>query len=620
MPTADLVSGPPPPGACPVCGRASDGHETCPQCRWTLRVPRKLGPVTEEMRAESGRQLAQARRKFDAEAAALVSADPGRLAAWIRGGRPRPEEWSAAVRAAADRTSRAMGEAAVIAAISTRLRELSDAGTITIAEVGPEGVGVTRVSMDESGAPRLRAAQPVMTWPELAPMLSAHEDERLFQLAGGLAGLDRALLDKSLADVAKLACGHARAGGGDASDEMLVLCQPAGWQVLEDVAKLLIDGAQRARLARMAGLPAQGNGLLSTFADRVPLLRGYGVVVAVIAPATGTVTIETRPLFHPGDTRGKESVLTFRRVPGDGGTITLAVAISRSPADPVASSGTQLNGAALEVVSLHSVPLPDERVYSVRAVLDAPGQVRFTEPRGTTRLSRPWREVLAGIPDRVDVRDGPVDLVCALELGGSKATVDRRRDLIRDLLEYLATVYPGDGERLRVGILGCTDHVFAPGQQEQRVVRRASLGALAGAQTALARFQGVNIRYPDAAPLEDLLHVAQGMLAESREAGRAGRLLLVAGRRAHPKKLTNLVHPCPFHCDWRELARGLAHARVPVVAVVDAMPGRAAKAEFWSQVARAGVHGLGDISAREVAADLGLTVRPQQCIGIPLAG
>jgi hypothetical protein len=620
MPTADPVPGLPLPGTCPVCGRAGDSRETCRECGWTLRVARKLGPVTEETRAEFDRQLAGARRNFDARAAALVSADPDRLATWIRGGRPCPEEWSAAVRGAADRTDRAVGEAAVIAAISTRLRGLRDADAITIAEVGPEGVGVTRVSTDKSGAPRLRPGQPVMAWPELAPMLSAHEDERRFQLAGGLAGLDRGRLDKSLADVARQVSEHARAGGGDAGDEVLVLCQPAGWQLLEDLAKLLVAGAGRARLARITGLPAKGNGLLSTFPDRAPLLRGYGVVVAVIAPASGAVTIETRPLFDPGDSRGKESVLTFRRVPGDGGTTTLAVAITGYPAAPAARSGTRLNGAALEVVSLHSVPLPDEAVYSVRAVLDAPGQVRITEPRGSTRLTRPWREVLAGIPDRVDVRDGPVDLVCALELGGSKAAVDRRRDLIRDLLEYLATVHPGDGERLRVGILGCTDHVFAPGQQEQRVVRRAPLGALASAQTALARFQGVNIQYPDAAPLEDLLHVAQGMLAESQAAGRAGRLLLVAGRRAHPKKLTNLVHPCPFHCDWRELARALAQSRVPVVAVVDAMPGRAAKTEFWSQVAPAGVHGLGDVSAGEVAADLGLTVRPQQCIGIPLAG
>src|SRR5260370_1388130 len=170
------------------------------------------------------------------------------------------------------------------------------------------------------------------------------------------------------------------------------------------------------------------------------------------------------------------------------------------------------------------MPVPDEPVYEVRAVLDAPGQVRFTKPHGVTRLSRPWQEVLAGIPDRVDVQAGPVDLVCALELGGAKAVVDRRRDLIRDLLEYLANEYPGNGERLRVGILGCTDHVFAPGRQEQKVVRRAPLSALPSAQSALARFQGISIQYPDAAPLEALQHVAHVILEAARALGRARQL------------------------------------------------------------------------------------------------
>ena len=69
-------------------------------------------------------------------------------------------------------------------------------------------------------------------------------------------------------------------------------------------------------------------------------------------------------------------------------------------------------------MSLHEVPLPDEPVYHVRAVLDAPGRVRFTEPRGVTPLARPWPEVIATIPRRVDMVPGPVDLVCALELAG----------------------------------------------------------------------------------------------------------------------------------------------------------------------------------------------------------
>jgi hypothetical protein len=469
-----------------------------------------------------------------------------------------------------------------------------------------------------------------MTWPELIPVLAADAGMRQFQLAGGIASLDRDLLEACLADIARLAPARASGGAfsGDAdredgsggvfgSGQALVLCQPAGWRLVEDAARRMQASLGAARLVRIAGLPEKGNGLLATVADRVPLLRGYAVVVAAIAPASGAVTIETRPLFRPGDARGAESVLTLRRAPGDRDATTLAVAIG-TDASP---AGTAVNGAGLDVLSLHSVPLPAQPVYQVRAVLDAPGRVRFTAPGGVTRQSRPWQDVLAALPERVEYHDGPVDLICALELAGPKSVVDRRRDLVRELLRHLAEEYSGEEDRLRVGLLGCTDHVFAPGEERKKVVRTKELGPLSDALPALARFEGTDVRYQPAAPVEDLLHMADRMLAQAHATGRAARLLLVAGRRAHPRKLgPELVHPCPFKCDWRVTASSLSNACVPVLAVVDAMPGRAARAEFWARVAPAGVRALDAASSPDIAADLGLTVRRGQRFGIPLAG
>jgi hypothetical protein len=606
--------------ACPVCGRPAGTEYACGDCGWTLRSARRLGPVTQEMRADFERRLDAACRQFDACAAALAgtalaSADPSRLPRWIRGGRPDPREWAVARQAAASAAAGAMDEAAALATLASALRPLAPGAGITLVEVGPEGVAVTWASLDKVGAPLLDAEDHVMTWPELIPVLAASEDERHFQLAGGIAGLDRDLLEACLADIDRLAPPQALGGLSDGG-EVLVLCQPAGWRLVEDAARRIVAGLGGARLLRIVGLPARGNGLLAILPDQIPLLRGYGVVVAAIAPATGAVTIETRPLFKPGDVRGAEAVLTLRRAPGDRDTTTLAVAIGGA-APP---AGTVVGGAGLDVLSLHSVPLPDQPVYQVCAVLEAPGRVRFTAPRGVTPLSRPWQDVLAAIPDRVEVQDGPVDLVCAMELAGPKSVVDRRRDLVRALLLHLAGEYPGDGERLRVGLLGCKDHVFAPGEEGRKVVRMKELGPLSDALPALARFEGADIRYQPAAPIEDLLSMARQMLAKSRAEGRAARLLLVAGRRAHPSTLTDLIHPCPFRCDWRILARSLAESRVPVLAVVDAMPGRAARAEFWGPVAPAGVRALDRASAPDIAADLGLTVRPGQRIGIPLAG
>ena len=48
------------------------------------------------------------------------------------------------------------------------------------------------------------------------------------------------------------------------------------------------------------------------------------------------------------------------------------------------------------------------------------------------------------------------------------------------------------------------------------------------------------------------------------------------------------------------------------------MPGRAARDKFWADVGRAGLHALPDTSAREVGADLGVSARKGQRIGVPL--
>jgi len=605
MPPADSR-----PSACPVCGLTAGSAPACAECGWTLRAPLRPGPLTSQLRADFDTRLSTARRRFDARAAARVSADPGRLARWIRGGPPDDAEWAAALRDLATVTAGAVSEETARAALTAALRGLADGTGLTIVEVGPEGIGVTRTAMDRLGTPLLRTEPPSASWTGLLPILSARDDERQFQLAGGVAGLDRDLLAKHLATA--LAAGTIPAGTGGGT---VVICQPAGWQILEDAARQVVEVTAGATLMRVAGLPAEGNGLTGSLRARMPLLRGYAVVVATIAPATGAVALGTRPLFQPGDTQGTESVLTFRRAPGDKGATTLAVTVAgQSPSPGEAVAG----GSGLDVVSLHEVPPSGEPVFRVRAVLDAPGTVRFTEPSGVTPLARPWPEVVAAIPRRVDVLPGPIDLVCALELAGSREQVSQRRDLVRELLEDLAEEYP-EPDRLRVGLLGCTDHVFAPGEERRRVVRRHPLGLLAEAQLALASFRGDPIRYADAAPLEDMLSLAQDMLAASRAEGRSARVLLVAGRPAHPRILgRDLVQPCPFGCDWSRLSHRLAESSVAVVAVADTMPSRSARNRFWADVGRAGLRALPDTSAREVAADLGVGTRTGRRIGLPL--
>lgn len=599
---------------CPVCGWPADSggltgpaEKTCAECGWPLWVRRRPGPVTEELRKEFDQRLAAARRRVDAKAAALITDDPGRFASWIRGGPPDSAEWATARREADASRDGAIGEESAREHLATVLRDLTDGTRIVIIEIGPEGIGVVRAATDKAGTPRLDRDRPVAAWAELLPMLSREPDESLFQLAGGIACLDRPALGARLADIVPTVVGTAQDREAPAPDT-LVICQPAGWPLLEDAARYCRQALAPVRLLRVEGMPAIGNGLAGPVVAGMPSLRGYGMVGATIQP-TGAVRLATRPLFSPGDLPGTEAFLTLRRVPGDQAPVTLGIAVDGQPSE---SAGEPT------VISAHTFPRPADPAYQVRAVLEAPGRIRFTEPDGI--VARSWTKVSAAIPRRVNMRPGPVDLVCAVELTGTKEQVDLRRDLVRELLEELAAEYPDlDPVPLRIGLLGCTDHVFEPGEAKRRIVRRTPLEAPTLTLASLARFRGAEIRYPPAAPLEDLMHEAHRMLTASRDAGHVPRLLVVAGRAPHPPRLgQDKVQPCPFQCDWRRTARALAASGTEVVAVTDTRPTRAARAAFWTEAAPAGLHPLPEADVREVAEDLGVLIRQEQHIGIPL--
>lgn len=589
--------------ACPVCARPVTAEVSC-LCGWQWRGPRRLGPVTGAMRAEFDQRLAAAGLAFDARAAALVTAEPGRFARWIRGGTPEGARWAAARRDAAAAVGAALDEDSARKELATALRGLEGGGQALIIEIGPDGIGITRALMDATGTPLFDADQSARAWPELLPGLSADPDERLFQLAGGPAGPGRAALEDRVGAAVSDLYG----------DEVLIVCRPAGWLLLEEAAEWAAQAFPGARLLRVAGeLAAAGAaGTLGTLTASMPLLRGYGLVVATVDPVTGAVAPATRPLFQPGDVPGAEASVTLRRFPGDRARATLAVTVDASwSAEP-------------HVVAVHTFPQPEPPLFEVSAVLDASGQVRFTGPRGVTEDSRPWSDVWADVPRQVDVRPTAVNLVCAIELAGDQAQVSRRRELVRELLEQLRREYPDDASP-QVSVIGCVDHLYEPGEERQRVVRGVPLGPLDDALAALDNLRGDEVRYADAAPLEDLLHGASRMLAPGQATGRAGRLLLVAARRPHPPALkvspvpgALVVQPCPQNHDWRPITRRLAKAGVRTVAVADGPPGRGVKSGFWAEVGKGGLHRLSDATARSVGEDLGLFVRDGQRTGLPL--
>jgi hypothetical protein len=569
----------------------------CQECGWILQSPWRAGPVTAQAREEFTLRFHGAQHALDRRIAARIAADPGPYHRYIRGGPPDAEQWAAARRAAVTDLGEVAGEAllrARLAEVAGRLR--TDSRTAVV-EVGRDGIALCEAGLDRSGAPWLDRV-PVMTWTALLPMLSATEHERHFQLAGGFGQLDRVAVRERVRDCLD----------GIPRTDLLVICRPAGWPVLEWTVAAIVAARPGASLLHMAGTadPVPAAVMLASLTTEAPLRVAYQLMVAVVDHVSGKVHAEARPVFSPGDSPGTESSLALRRPPGEGEDTTLAIfSEDGSPDEPLA---------------LYSVPLPAQRVFDLRMVLDGPGRVRISEPSGATAHSQTWARVRGEIPDHVPVTLGPTDLVCAVELCGPREAVRERLRLIRSLLATLEDEYP-ESEWLRIGVLTCTDHNFERGRERASVVQGIRLSPVAETLAWLTRQEPARITYEPAAPIEDLLHEASIMLDKSSKAGRAPRLLLVGARRPHPyPESSDKLMRCPLKYQWRESLRrltGLAGARC--VAVADAKPASPAQLAIWESLGPSGLRWLPETTGQLVGEDLALIAGHAQQIPIPLS-
>ena len=102
-------------------------------------------------------------------------------------------------------------------------------------------------------------------------------------------------------------------------------------------------------------------------------------------------------------------------------------------------------------------------------------------------------------------------------------------------------------------MLTCTDHSFERGREYRPVVRGTPLSAVSEALDWFSRQKPSDVTYAQAAPMEDLLHEASIMLADSRTARRAARLLIVGGRLPHPyPQGSGRIMRCPLKYKWRQ--------------------------------------------------------------------
>ncbi|MFC6880236.1 MULTISPECIES: hypothetical protein [Actinomadura] len=576
---------------CPVCG-CPIAHEQarCAECRWPLHTEWRLGAPTPAALRDFEERLAAAQRERDLLAVVRAGLDGG---AHIRGGTPSAAEWARARRVV---EAPPVSDALLAATLDRALGSLRPGRALLVAEVAADGLTYTRIGLDGMGIPHGHGTPERVPWETVLPMLSRDPGERRFQLAGGLSALDRDMLWRALAE------GLPRRLG-ERGDTLLLVHREIGWPVPDKAVRTL-----RKRHPHAEVVPAGEGGvaaLLGTLIARQPLQHDVGLLAAHVEPVTRHVRPCLLPLFSPGAAAGAQALLSLARPPGDAERTFLAVVAAR--------------GDRWELLAAGAGRLPSDGRTQVRVVLEGPGRVAIAEPDDLAPFAGGLPDLLAGLPRRLEVLTEPLDLVCAVELGGPDETVLRRLELLRELVTVLDATYPGS-DLVRVGVLGYRDHAYGRGKERRQTVLGDWLTSPAHALKALSKLRPSPMEYPEAAPVEDMLFEVAARLPGA--ARRARTLLLTVGARPpHPSvQGDDDVLPCQFERSWQTSAVGLARAGVSCAAVVDAPASRGHP--VWDKLGAASllnVEDIGDVDPRRLGVDLGLLPSAPQELSLPLA-
>ncbi|WP_067460674.1 hypothetical protein [Actinomadura macra] len=591
---------------CPVCGCPIAHEEArCAECRWPLHGEWRLGAPAPDARRDFEERLAAARRERDLLAVVRAGFTDH---AHVRGGTPSPQEWAQARRTV---DAPPMSDAPLQVALAKALDRMQPGRGLVVAEVSADhALTVIRVELDELAIPRGHDSAETVPWETAVPILSSDAGERRFQLAGGFAELDRDLLWRSLRDALPQRL-------DEPGDEVLLVHRELGWPVPDRAARILRKRYPKATVVPAGGASARD--LLGPLVAAQPARHDVGLLAAEVEPGTRRLRPRLIPLFPAGTPAGTRRAVSLARPPGDAGaTVLAAVAAS-------AGHWTLLAAGA--------APLPAD----VEVVLDGPGRVQITEPPGLRPVTERLPELLDGLPERLEILTEPVDLICAVELGGVDELVRRRLDLLRGLVSVLDATYPGIGPGtgagtdtglIRVAVLGYRDHAYGRGKEKRKPVLGGWLGTPANAVEALSRLRPSAIEYPEAAPVEDALHEIAERLAGTR-APAFGHppprtvLLTVGGRPPHPPiQGDDDVLPCQFERSWQAALAGIVRAGVACATVLDSdgyhdLAFRDHPA--WDGLAAAGLHELDDIDARRLGVGLGLLPSAPQTLNLPLA-
>jgi hypothetical protein len=490
------------------------------------------------------------------------------------------------------------GVEAIVAELTRNIAHLPPGGALTIAEFSASRLTVWKIRPDGAGIPRVR-----YWWYDWSSLLTPGK------LTPGLLNQGRPspreLLDRIRPE--------------DDSHVVLLRTEPGGVAIrdlgdADHAFEIARSAYPRARLFRFAPPVAE---LLKEATARVPLPSSVWYELVLLRRSrSGRLELTAQQLFLPEASRGDTRTFTVRCEASDENGTAFAV-VARDAA------------FSFDLVSMTSARIPPG-TYDLTATLLRPGRVRFDGlPVKLGEDSRSWLDIVAAVPDRLDMI-GPAHLIVAVETCGTADEVQARADRAEQLIGQVRA--DADGP-VAFSLLTYASHSHDRGIDDEPPT------TLAWAQTESAplarrldrlRARGPAVsRYSRAAQIECMLAEIMRRL-RGPEAIVAGRpvLVTIGDKPPFPSRVdpaTGII-PCPRRNDWRAIFLRLAEEHAGMAFGVirdddddDDLPDNPAD-DIWRNLGTDASSTLVAFDAHRFAVDLGLLSATMQYLPLPLAG
>ena len=478
---------------------------------------------------------------------------------------------------------------AAVARLSGDIGHLDTGRTLIIAEFSTTKATVWRVTLDESGTPRVRSRS--WTWDSLRTWGTLDEPA----LAAAIQPDDGALL--VLARTGPRSVGYPTEGDADRALDIVREAYPR---------------------AGVFHCEAPVGDLLGAAVDRVPLPSStWYELVLLTRTRTGRIEFTAQQLFLPEAQRGDTRTFAVRCEASDEYGTVFAVAARNAAFE-------------FQLMTMQSVLLTPG-TYTVTATLLRRGSVRFdglpAQPRDDPRS---WLDVVATVPERLGVT-GPAHVIVAVEACGTAAALQARVDRAS---QFIAEVAAGADAPVRFSVLTYAAHVHERRVSDEPVTvlcwAEADTDQITRCLHWLKARQPARLGRSPGAQVECLLAEVATLL-RGPEAASAGRpvLVMVGGQPAFPRRVdgASRLLPCPLRRDWRQLLDGLsrAHARMAFGVIRDGdddddgLFRDGPSDDVWRMLGSNAYARVGTFNPRPFAARLGLLSPTAHCLPLPLA-